>query len=134
MTSFAIKGWLLGAGRISGTFIRLFSHYPGCTVSAILNGKAQDCDTVHLMKWFRILTAMELNPFSILQIRIEGEGEKELSSQMISYLLQLNLADGNMFMIILPNKALESALAEHPSLLKNDDYLQYCQTDFFDSD
>ena len=72
---------------------------------------------------------MEENPLSILQVRLDGKGEKELSAQMVSFLWSWNIAD-NMYMIILPNKALETALMDNSALFVDDDYSQYCLKEF----
>lgn len=128
MTSFAVKGWLLGSARISGTFAKLSKSYLECRITTKLNGKEQSFDGTKLMKWLAIFDEMEKNPRSFLQIWLDGEGEKELSIQMVSYLWNLNIAD-NMCTVILPNKPLTTALIDGATSFEDDD-LQYCLKDF----
>ena len=128
MTSFAIKGWLVGAARISGTFAKLSKSYLECRITTKLNGKEESFDGTRLMKWLAIFDEMEKNPRSFFQFWLDGEGEKELSIQMVSYLWNLNIAD-NMCMVILPNKPLTTALIDGSTSFEDDD-LQYCLKDF----
>lgn len=120
MTSFAIKGWLLGSARISGTFSKMSRSYPACTITVVINGKEQTFDGTKLMKWLAIFDVMEKNPLSTLQIRIDGEGEKELAIKMISFLWDWDIGK-NMYMLVLPNHSLNRALVGDSALYEEDD-------------
>ena len=111
MRSFAVKGWLLGAARLSIRFVKTCQEFPSCEITLALNGTMKVIDGTRVMQWMCILGKMESDPHSVLQIGLEGEGEELLFSQMISCLWELDIGD-NMFMIVLPNKAMQRTLSD----------------------
>lgn len=111
MRSFAVKGWLLGAARLSISFVKICQEFPSCEITLVLNGTMKVIDGTRVMQWMCILGKMESDPRSVLQIGLEGEGEELLFSQMISCLWELDI-DDNMFMIVLPNKAMQRTLSD----------------------
>lgn len=111
MKSFVVKGWLLGAARLSGRFVKMCQEFPACVITLVLNGATKVIDGTRLMQWMCILNKMEFDSHSVLQIRLGGEGEEALFSQMISYLWNLDIGD-NMYMLVLPNKAMERSLSD----------------------
>lgn len=111
MRSFAIKGWLVGTTRLSARFSRLCLEFPACNITAVLNGVTNVIDGTHVMRWMSVLNKMDYNPHTVLEIRLEGEGEELLFGQMISCLWELDIGD-KMFMIVLPNKAMQRTLSD----------------------
>ena len=124
MRSFAVKGWLLGAGRLSIIFVKMCLEFPSCVITLVLNGTTKVIDGTKLMQWICILGKMESDPHSVLQIRLEGEGEEQLLNQMITCLW--NLDDEGMFMIVLPNKKIERAIWDPASSSRKKFYSQDC--------
>lgn len=125
MRSFAVKGWLVGATKLSMRLSKLCLEFPLCNVTAILNGATNVIDGTRVMQWMGVLTKLDYNPRAVLEIRLEGEGEEVLFGQMISCLWDLD-ADDNMFMIVLPNKAMQRTLSDPTVSSKGRFYSQDC--------
>lgn len=135
MVSFVVKGHLLGAARLSSCFVNLCRNYPLCNIHVVINQKEKEfegIDGIGLNQWLEVFYEMERNPFNVLQIRIYGEKEADLSTQMIMTLWNWHVGD-TMFMVILPSKALGESIMNGETTNTNmydDSFLYHIKNEF----